>query len=273
MSQIRYRISSYSFCTCMYCYQRPQYIRLNTKKNIFRGNYMRKYGKYILHCRPSNFTTLTKQNISRCLSLKFLSAEMDKYVLHIAANAHACLWPKLDHWIIGLPPRRSTSFFWKRIFIPSSALVTTTHNRVKKIMKSKFHFSILHRHHLVARDGFWINWIIGLPPRRSTSFFWKRIFIPSSTLVTTTHNSVKKFMKSKFHFSILHRHHLVPRDVFWINWFIGLPPWRSTSFFFKADFRPVVYFYTTTFTMGPNALWIFIPNSLMRYFLTLYISA
>ena len=134
--------------------------------------------KYILHCQPSNFTTLTKQNLSRCLSLKFLSAEMDKYVLHIAANAHACLWPKLDHWIIGLPPRRSTSFFWKRIFIPSSTLVTTTHNRVKKIMKSKFHFSILHRHHLVSRDGFWINWIIGLPPRRSTSFFFKADFLP-----------------------------------------------------------------------------------------------
>ena len=33
-----------SFRTCMYCYQRSQYIRLNSKKNSFRGNYMRKYG-------------------------------------------------------------------------------------------------------------------------------------------------------------------------------------------------------------------------------------
>ena len=41
---LTYRISSYSFRTCMYCYQRSQYIRLKSKKNIFRGNYMRKYG-------------------------------------------------------------------------------------------------------------------------------------------------------------------------------------------------------------------------------------
>ena len=35
-----------SFRTCMYCYQRSQYIRLNSKKNSFRGNYSRKYGKF-----------------------------------------------------------------------------------------------------------------------------------------------------------------------------------------------------------------------------------
>ena len=34
-----------SFRTCMYCHQRSQYIRLNSKKNSFRGNYSRKYGK------------------------------------------------------------------------------------------------------------------------------------------------------------------------------------------------------------------------------------
>ena len=39
-----YRISSYSFRTFMYCDQRPQYIRPKSKKNSFRGNYMRKYG-------------------------------------------------------------------------------------------------------------------------------------------------------------------------------------------------------------------------------------
>ena len=33
-----------SFRTCMYCDQRSQYIRLNSKKNSFRGNYSRKYG-------------------------------------------------------------------------------------------------------------------------------------------------------------------------------------------------------------------------------------
>ena len=32
----------------MYCYQRSQYIRLHSKKNSFRGNYMRKYGMYFL---------------------------------------------------------------------------------------------------------------------------------------------------------------------------------------------------------------------------------
>jgi hypothetical protein len=36
-----------SLRTCMYCYQRSQYIRLNSKKNSFRGKYMRKYGMYI----------------------------------------------------------------------------------------------------------------------------------------------------------------------------------------------------------------------------------
>ena len=32
----------------MYCDQRSQYIRLNSKKNSFRGNYSRKYGSIIL---------------------------------------------------------------------------------------------------------------------------------------------------------------------------------------------------------------------------------
>ena len=36
-----------SFRICMYCDQRSQYIRLNSKKNSFRGNYSRKYGKYL----------------------------------------------------------------------------------------------------------------------------------------------------------------------------------------------------------------------------------
>ena len=30
----------------MYCDQRSQYIRINSKKNSFRGNYSRKYGIY-----------------------------------------------------------------------------------------------------------------------------------------------------------------------------------------------------------------------------------
>ena len=33
-----------SLCTCMYCEQRSQYIRLNSKKNSFHGNYLRIYG-------------------------------------------------------------------------------------------------------------------------------------------------------------------------------------------------------------------------------------
>ena len=37
-----------SFRTCMYCYQRSQYIRLNSKKHSFRGNYSRKYGRPIM---------------------------------------------------------------------------------------------------------------------------------------------------------------------------------------------------------------------------------
>ena len=36
-----------SFRTCMYCNQRSQYIRLNSKNNSFRGNYSRKYGIWI----------------------------------------------------------------------------------------------------------------------------------------------------------------------------------------------------------------------------------
>ena len=36
-----------SFRTCMYCHQRSQYIRLNSKKNSFRGNSSRKYGTLI----------------------------------------------------------------------------------------------------------------------------------------------------------------------------------------------------------------------------------
>ena len=39
-----YRISANSFRTCMYCGQRSQYIRLNSKKNSFCGNYSQKYG-------------------------------------------------------------------------------------------------------------------------------------------------------------------------------------------------------------------------------------
>ena len=35
-----------SFRTCMCCDQRSQYIRLNSKKNSFRGNYLRKYGSF-----------------------------------------------------------------------------------------------------------------------------------------------------------------------------------------------------------------------------------
>ena len=42
-----YRISMNSFRTCMYCAQRSQYIRLNSKKNSFRGIYLRKYGIYL----------------------------------------------------------------------------------------------------------------------------------------------------------------------------------------------------------------------------------
>ena len=37
----------------MYCDQRSQYIRPKSKKNSFRGNYMRKYGK---HFSPNNVT-------------------------------------------------------------------------------------------------------------------------------------------------------------------------------------------------------------------------
>ena len=37
-----------SFRACMYCDQRWQYIRLNSKKNSFRGNYSRKYGIYFI---------------------------------------------------------------------------------------------------------------------------------------------------------------------------------------------------------------------------------
>ena len=37
-----------SFRTCMYCDERSQYIRLNSKKNSFRGNYSQKYGKWFL---------------------------------------------------------------------------------------------------------------------------------------------------------------------------------------------------------------------------------
>ena len=36
-----------SFRTFMYCDQRSQYIRPKSKKNSFRGNYMRKYGSLI----------------------------------------------------------------------------------------------------------------------------------------------------------------------------------------------------------------------------------
>ena len=35
-----------SFHTFMYCHQKSQYIRPNSKKNSFHGNYSRKYGKW-----------------------------------------------------------------------------------------------------------------------------------------------------------------------------------------------------------------------------------
>ena len=45
-----------SFRTCMYCGQRSQYIRLNSKKNNFRRNYSRKYGGQIFSSlKFSNF--------------------------------------------------------------------------------------------------------------------------------------------------------------------------------------------------------------------------
>ena len=52
-----------SFRTFMYCNQRSQYIRPNSKKNSFRGNYMRKYGilihdNYFPHSKPIMFFIL-----------------------------------------------------------------------------------------------------------------------------------------------------------------------------------------------------------------------
>ena len=43
-----------SFRTCMYCEQRSYYIRLNSKKNSFRRNYLRKYGigSFFSHFAP-----------------------------------------------------------------------------------------------------------------------------------------------------------------------------------------------------------------------------
>ena len=45
MDKIGYRISANSFRTCMYCDKRSHYIRLNSKKNSFRGNCLR-YTKF-----------------------------------------------------------------------------------------------------------------------------------------------------------------------------------------------------------------------------------
>ena len=51
----KYRISADSFRTCMYCHQRSQYIRPNSKKNSVRGNYSRKYGVLLLREGFLNF--------------------------------------------------------------------------------------------------------------------------------------------------------------------------------------------------------------------------
>ena len=152
-----------------------------------------------MHCRPRNFTTFTKQNLSRCLSLKFLSAEMDKYILHIPSCQRPCLSlteiGSLDYW----PPSKEIDFiFLKADFLP----VVYFGNHHTQWGQKNYEVE-------VSWHIFWINWIIGLPLRRSTSFFWKRIFFPLSTFVTTT------------------------------------------------------------FTLGPDALWICIPNSLTRYFFKL----
>ena len=98
---------------------------LNLKKylqlNIFFKLYFNtlNMNKQILHCRPRNFTTFTKQNLSRCLSLKFLSAEMDKYILHIPSCQRPCLSlteiGSLDYW----PPSKEIDFiFLKADFLP-----------------------------------------------------------------------------------------------------------------------------------------------------------
>ena len=46
----------------MYCDQRSQYIRTNSKKNSFRGNYSRKYGMYL---------TISSQGTSSHIKTKF----------------------------------------------------------------------------------------------------------------------------------------------------------------------------------------------------------
>ena len=56
----RYRIFANSFRNCMYCDQRSYYIRLNSKKNSFRGNCTRKYGIHIfVFCWWMSWTPLS----------------------------------------------------------------------------------------------------------------------------------------------------------------------------------------------------------------------
>ena len=70
----KYRIAANSFRTCMYCYQRSHYIRLNSKKNSFRGNYSRKYGlrKKLGNCRLIFRLVLENLNSYLCMKIEIL---------------------------------------------------------------------------------------------------------------------------------------------------------------------------------------------------------
>ena len=63
--QAEYRIPANSFRTCMYCDQRSQYIRINSKMNSFRGNYSRKYGisnMPVVHYVQSDLSNVSPRN-------------------------------------------------------------------------------------------------------------------------------------------------------------------------------------------------------------------
>ena len=52
----------------MYCDQRSQYIGLNSKKNSFRGNYMRKYGNQSFSENNNNNYSNPNRKFSRATS-------------------------------------------------------------------------------------------------------------------------------------------------------------------------------------------------------------
>ena len=75
----------------MYCFQRSQYIRLNSKKNSFRGNYSRKYGICLIFLK-SRYLIEKRSNIQ----FFFLRDQIDDTDVSDTSSLHK-FFEKISH--------------------------------------------------------------------------------------------------------------------------------------------------------------------------------